>query len=114
MRLIASSVAVIVVLVTASAALARRGSEATLSFEPNDAPAWSTTTGTGCGYAAGQEVYVDVQPEALAFTSVLADDSGCMRVVINTDGPGTYHVSARQLQGKRWVELATYELPGLV
>ena len=63
-------------------------------------------------YAAGQEVYVDVQkPEALAFTSVLADDSGCMRVVINTDGPGTYHVSARQLQGKRWVELATYEPP---
>ena len=112
MRRIVPSLIVLVLLATASTAFARRGTGATLSFSPNHASAWSTSTGTGCGYAPGREVYVDIEkPEALAFTSVLADEAGCIEVVINTDGPGTYHVSARQLQNKRWVVLSTYALP---
>jgi hypothetical protein len=97
---------------SASTALARRGSERRCRSAPTTRPAWSTSTGTGCGYAAGREVYVDVEkPEALAFTSVLADENGCIRIAINTDGPGMYHISARRLANKHWVVLATYDLP---
>jgi hypothetical protein len=96
------------------AAAGKPGSGATLSITPNDAPAWGRVWGSGCGYAAGSDVYIDVQkPEALMFTAASVDTSGCISFTFTTDGPGTYHVSARQQlsNGKKWTVMATYDLP---
>jgi hypothetical protein len=87
---------------------------ATLSIKPNDAAAWSRVWGSGCGYKANSEVYVDVQkPSALAFTSAMSDSSGCVSFTFTTDDPGTYDVSVRQQlsSGGHWTVMATYSLP---
>ena len=84
-----------------------------LSITPNDAPAWSRVWGSGCGYHAGSEVYVDVEkPAALMFTSAMADSASCIAFTFTTDAPGTYHISARQQgNGGHWTVMATYDLP---
>jgi hypothetical protein len=99
-------------LLFASAAAAQRDG-ATLAFSPNAAPAWSWANGSGCGYAPGKEVYIDVQkPQALSFLSVNAGADSCIKFAFTTDAPATYHVEARQqAKGGRWRVLATYDLP---
>jgi hypothetical protein len=84
-----------------------------LSITPNDAPAWSRVWGSGCGYRASTEVYIDVEkPTALMFTSAMAASTGCIAFTFTTDDPGTYHVSARQQSnGGHWTVMATYDLP---
>src|SRR5437867_244855 len=89
MRLAALTVLVSLLLFASSAGATRSG--ATLTVSPNAAPAWSWATGSGCGYAVGSEVYVDIQkPEALAFLSVMPGATGCISFRFTTDGPGTY------------------------
>jgi hypothetical protein len=99
-------------LAIAGATMAARPLSATLVVSPNHATAWSTATGSGCGYAA-TEVYVDIKkPEAHAFLSVAPDASGCITFTFNTDGPGTYELATRQAgNGKHWRVMATYLLP---
>ncbi len=84
-----------------------------LSITPNHAPAWSRVQGSGCGYRASTEVYIDVEkPTALMFTSAMADSTGCIAFTFTTDDAGTYHVSARQQgNGGHWTVMATYDLP---
>ena len=99
---------------TASVALAGRpASGATLSVSPNDAPAWSTVSVTGCGYDAEAVVYLDIhKPSALAFYGVMPDAGGCFALTVTTDDPGTYRLETRQqLKGKRWTTMASYDLP---
>ena len=102
----------VLVIVLATATLAARPTGATLTVEPNAAPAWGSATATGCGYGPA-EVYLDVQkPEALAFMSALPDAGGCVTFTFTTDGPGTYYLSTRQKgTGKHWRVMANYELP---
>jgi hypothetical protein len=102
----------ILLLAIAGATLAAKPSAATLQVSPNHATAWSTATGTGCGYTAA-EVYVDIRkPEAHAFLAVAPDANGCIAFTFNTDGPGTYELSTRQAgNGKHWRVMATYLLP---
>jgi hypothetical protein len=102
----------VLIFVLAGVTLAAKPSRATLSVTPNHASAWSTATGSGCGYAA-DDVYVDIQkPEALAFFSVAPDANGCISFVFNTDGPGAYVLETRQSpNGKTWRTLASYSLP---
>jgi hypothetical protein len=104
--------AIATTLLFASSAAAQRDL-ATLSFSPNAAPAWSWAHGSGCGYSVGSEVYIDVQkPEALSFLSVTSGADGCIAFAFTTDGPGTYHVDARQkTKRNHWRVLATYDLP---
>jgi hypothetical protein len=98
-------------LLLASSAGAQRSS-ATLTIEPNAAPAWGWAHGSGCGYAVGSEAYIDIhKPEALAFQSAMPDASGCVSFAFTTDGPGTYLVEARQRSHNTWRVLATYQLP---
>jgi hypothetical protein len=84
-----------------------------LSITPIDAAAWSRVWGSGCGYDANTEVYVDVEkPSALMFSSAMADSAGCIAFTFTTDAPGTYHASARQQgNGGHWTMMATYDLP---
>lgn len=102
----------ILIFVMAGAALAARPSSATLTVTPNHASAWSTATGSGCGYTA-PEVYVDIQkPAALAFMSVAPDANGCISFTFNTDGPGMYVLETRQAgNGNHWRTMASYNLP---
>ena len=96
----------------AGTTFAAKPAVATLNVTPNHAEAWSTATGSGCGYTAA-EVYVDIhKPEALAFMSVVPDSAGCISFTFNTDGPGDYLLETRQRgQGKHWRTMATYALP---
>jgi hypothetical protein len=111
MRLVYPAVLAAVLLFASPAGAGRSG--ATLTFEPNAAPAWSWAHGSGCGYAVGSQVYVDVQkPEALMFLSTAPDARGCIAFQFTTDGPGTYLVQARQrLRGNKWTVMASYQLP---
>lgn len=95
----------------AGTTLAARPTRATLAVEPNAAPAWGAATASGCGYGAS-EVYLDIEkPEALAFMGAMPDEDGCISITFTTDGPGMYHLAARQ-QGKRhWTTMASYDLP---
>lgn len=90
------------------------GTGANLSISPNEAPAWSRVSGSGCGYTPERAVYIDVEkPAALMFTATLPDASGCISFSFTTDEPGLYRVSARQQlsNGRKWTVLATYDLP---
>ena len=108
---IASLTAFAIALLLVSSAGAQR-SNATLTIEPNAAPAWGWAHGAGCGYALGSETYIDIQkPEALAFQSAMPDAAGCISFDFTTDGPGTYFVEARQRSHNSWRVLARYELP---
>jgi len=115
MRLIhlAAAIAALAVAVPFASA-GKPGSGATLSIEPNAAPAWDRVWGSGCGYQVGSDVYIDVEkPEALMFTGAVPDADGCIAFTFTTDGPGVYHVQARQQlsNGKKWTVMATYDLP---
>ena len=99
------------ILVVATGAFAAKPVSATLTVEPNAAPAWGWATASGCGYGTS-EVYLDVQkPKALAFMSATPDANGCINVSFTTDDPGTYYLSTRQQVKNRWRSMATYTLP---
>jgi uncharacterized protein YndB with AHSA1/START domain len=102
----------VLLVVLATAAFAAKPTTATLTVEPNAAPAWGWATATGCGYGS-KETYLDVQkPEALAFMSAMPDSSGCVTFTFTTDGAGTYVLSTRQAgKGGHWKTMATYSLP---
>ena len=108
---IATVTAFTIALLLASSAVAQRSS-ATLTIEPNAAPAWGWAQGSGCGYTVGSEAYIDIhKPEALAFQSAMPDAAGCISFGFTTDGPGTYLVEARQRSHNSWRVLASYQLP---
>jgi hypothetical protein len=101
----------IMVIVLATATLAAKPVSATLSVEPNAAPAWGWATASGCGYRQAA-VYLDVQkPGALAFMSAMPNAAGCFTVTFSTDEPGTYYLSTRQQVRNRWRTMANYTLP---
>ena len=93
--------------VSATPAFAARGggkpgggvtSSATLTVSPNPVPAYSTYHISGCGYALGVTVLLNmVQGDgAIAATGAVPGSDGCIGIDWNTNAPGTYTLKAYQ------------------
>jgi hypothetical protein len=85
---------------------------ATLTVNPSPAPAYSYTQVSGCGYAAGVEVNLNVvEPGAIAFGSALADSTGCFSLTWWVNAAGIYTLTTYQnLSAKKSTLMASYTL----